>query len=111
MTRLQGAVPLLRCSFAVFRVTTMIARTYPRTDIPELTDSQIKDILRNLDMQFNSTMVRAGGYGKRIQIHTRDSERSSVNQFSEGIYTGVVTVTLWAVGLYFSFLSDTHPGL
>ncbi|PBK90512.1 hypothetical protein ARMGADRAFT_1111877 [Armillaria gallica] len=28
-----------------------------------------------------------------------------------GIYTGVVAVTLWAVGLYFSFLSDAHPSL
>ncbi|SJL13997.1 uncharacterized protein ARMOST_17449 [Armillaria ostoyae] len=54
----------------------MIARTYPGTDIPELTDSQIKDIFRNLDMQFNEVMIRAGGHG---------------------IYTGVVAVTLWAV--------------
>ncbi len=44
----------------------MIARTYPGTDIPELTDSQIKDIFHNLDMQFNDAMVCAGGHGKRI---------------------------------------------
>ncbi|KAK0196246.1 hypothetical protein F5146DRAFT_997706 [Armillaria mellea] len=43
----------------------MIARTYPGTDIPELTDSQIKDIFRNLDMQFNAMMVLAGGYASR----------------------------------------------
>ncbi|PBK90544.1 hypothetical protein ARMGADRAFT_1166888, partial [Armillaria gallica] len=54
----------------------MIARTYPGADIPELADSQIKDIFRNLDMQFNNAMIRAGGYG---------------------IYTGVVAVTLRAV--------------
>ncbi len=49
----------------------MIARTYPGADIPELTDSQIKDIFRNLDMQFNNAMIRAGGYGKGILIYTR----------------------------------------
>ncbi len=55
----------------------MIARTYPGTDIPDLTDSQIKDIFRNLDMQFNSTMIRAGGHGKRIQIHTREVQSTN----------------------------------
>ncbi|PBK90498.1 hypothetical protein ARMGADRAFT_1032505 [Armillaria gallica] len=43
----------------------MIARTYPGTDIPDLTDSQIKDILRNLDMQFNDAMIHAGGHASR----------------------------------------------
>ncbi len=44
----------------------MIARTYAGTDIPELTDSQIKDIFRNLDVQFNGAMILAGGHGKGI---------------------------------------------
>ncbi|PBK90542.1 hypothetical protein ARMGADRAFT_1082798 [Armillaria gallica] len=65
-----------------------MARTYPGTDIPELTDSQIKDIFRNLDMQFNDAMVRAGGHG---------------------IYTGVVAVTLWAVVSRNKFQSPGRP--
>ncbi len=55
----------------------MIARTYPGTDIPDLTDSQIKDILRNLDMQFNKAMIRAGGHGKGIQIHAREVQSTN----------------------------------
>ncbi len=55
----------------------MIARTYSGTDIPELTDSQIKDIFRNLDMQLNSTMVLAGGHGKKIKIHTREDQSTN----------------------------------
>ncbi|PBK62444.1 hypothetical protein ARMSODRAFT_980714 [Armillaria solidipes] len=43
----------------------MIARTYPGTDIPELTDNQIKDIFRHLDVQFNEAMIRAGGHASR----------------------------------------------
>ncbi|KAK0221139.1 hypothetical protein EDD85DRAFT_861997 [Armillaria nabsnona] len=66
----------------------MIARTYPGTDIPELTDAQIKDIFRNLDMLFHSTMIRAGGHG---------------------IYTGVVAVTLWAVASRNDFRSRGSP--
>ncbi|KAK0433286.1 hypothetical protein EV421DRAFT_1910275 [Armillaria borealis] len=66
----------------------MIARTYPGTDIPELTGSQIKDIFCNLDMQFNSTMIRAGAHG---------------------IYTGVVAVTLWAVASRNSIQSPGRP--
>ncbi|KAK0221104.1 hypothetical protein EDD85DRAFT_861925 [Armillaria nabsnona] len=66
----------------------MIARTYPDTDIPELTDSQIKDILHNLDIQFNEAMISAGGHG---------------------IYTGVVAVTLWAVASRNNFQSPRRP--
>ncbi|PBK62476.1 hypothetical protein ARMSODRAFT_1089189 [Armillaria solidipes] len=51
----------------------MTARTHPT---PGLTDSQIKDIFVDLDMQFNRVMFTALLYG---------------------IYTGVVTVTLWAI--------------
>ncbi|SJL13987.1 uncharacterized protein ARMOST_17439 [Armillaria ostoyae] len=54
----------------------MTARTYPRTDTPDLTDSQIKDIFFNLDTEFNDVKLAA---------------------FLYGIYTGVVAVTLWAV--------------
>ncbi|SJL13991.1 uncharacterized protein ARMOST_17443 [Armillaria ostoyae] len=66
----------------------MIARTYPVTDIPELTDSQIKDIFLNLDMQFNQAMLSAGAHG---------------------IYTGVVAVTLWAVASRNSIQSPGRP--
>ncbi|KAK0433265.1 hypothetical protein EV421DRAFT_2023596 [Armillaria borealis] len=48
----------------------MIARTYPVTDIPELTDSQIEDIFRNLDMQFNQTMLSAGAHASRNSIQS-----------------------------------------
>ncbi|KAK0488214.1 hypothetical protein EDD18DRAFT_645706 [Armillaria luteobubalina] len=54
----------------------MATGTYPNTAIPELTDSQIKDIFENLDMGVNNTILCALLYG---------------------IYTGVVAVTLWAV--------------
>ncbi|KAK0466528.1 hypothetical protein IW261DRAFT_1426872 [Armillaria novae-zelandiae] len=54
----------------------MTTRTYPATAIPELTDSQIKDIVANLDMSLNNTILGALLYG---------------------IYTGVVAITLWAV--------------
>ncbi|KAK0479423.1 hypothetical protein EDD18DRAFT_1440791 [Armillaria luteobubalina] len=55
----------------------MAAGTYPDTAIPELTDSQIKDIVTNLDAGLNDAILSALLYG---------------------IYTGVVAVTLWAVG-------------
>ncbi|PBK90494.1 hypothetical protein ARMGADRAFT_1032501 [Armillaria gallica] len=57
----------------------MTARMHPT---PDLTDSQIKDLFVALDTQFNNTMLTASLYG---------------NQCFEGIYTGVVAVTLWAV--------------
>ncbi|KAK0209551.1 hypothetical protein IW262DRAFT_1468809 [Armillaria fumosa] len=66
----------------------MITRTYLGTDIPPLTDSQIEDIFRNLDMQFNDAMIRAGGYG---------------------LYTGVVAVTLWAVASRNNFQNPGRP--
>ncbi|KAK0467473.1 hypothetical protein IW261DRAFT_1613002, partial [Armillaria novae-zelandiae] len=66
----------------------MIARTYLGTDIPALTDSQIEDIFRNLDMQFNNVMIGAVGYG---------------------IYTGVLAVTLWAVASRNRFRSPGRP--
>ncbi|KAK0221110.1 hypothetical protein EDD85DRAFT_941538 [Armillaria nabsnona] len=56
----------------------MIAAAYVGTATPVLTDSQINDIFIRLDTQFNQVMIHA---------------------FTHGIYTGVVTVTLWAVGL------------
>ncbi|KAK0479421.1 hypothetical protein EDD18DRAFT_1440787 [Armillaria luteobubalina] len=54
----------------------MAAGTYPDTAMPELTDSQIKDIVTNLDTGLNNTIFNALLYG---------------------IYTGVVAVTLLAV--------------
>ncbi|PBK90390.1 hypothetical protein ARMGADRAFT_1082671 [Armillaria gallica] len=54
----------------------MIARIYLGTAVPELTDSQIKDIFVNRDTYSNRVMLAALLYG---------------------IYTGVVAVTLWAV--------------
>ncbi|PBK90545.1 hypothetical protein ARMGADRAFT_1082801 [Armillaria gallica] len=53
----------------------MIARMYRKAAVPELTDSQIKEVFFKLDTCFNDI---------------------SVTVF-EGIYTGVVAVTLWAV--------------
>ncbi len=55
----------------------MITRTYPGIDIPDLTDSQIRDFLRNLDMQFNCVMIRAGGHGKRIQLYEREVQSTN----------------------------------
>ncbi|KAK0209512.1 hypothetical protein IW262DRAFT_1528873 [Armillaria fumosa] len=49
---------------------------HPPIAIPELTDSQIKDIMANLDMGLNNAIFSALLYGT---------------------YTGVVAVTLWAV--------------
>ncbi|KAK0468874.1 hypothetical protein IW261DRAFT_1517300 [Armillaria novae-zelandiae] len=55
----------------------MTAGTYPATvTIPELTDSQIKDIVTNMDIGVNTIILDA---------------------FLYGIYTGVVAVTLCAV--------------
>ncbi|PBK90496.1 hypothetical protein ARMGADRAFT_1032503 [Armillaria gallica] len=44
----------------------MIARTYPGADIPELTDSHIKDIL---DAKFNEAMICAGGHAFTMDGH------------------------------------------
>ncbi|KAG7441020.1 uncharacterized protein BT62DRAFT_923603 [Guyanagaster necrorhizus] len=41
------------------RVTVIIAKTYDGTAIPELTDSQIKDPLLGLDLQFNRVIISA----------------------------------------------------
>ncbi|KAK0209505.1 hypothetical protein IW262DRAFT_1417164 [Armillaria fumosa] len=54
----------------------MATGTYPATSMPELTNSQIKDILASMDNTLNHAIVSASLYG---------------------IYTGVVAVTLWAV--------------
>ncbi|PBK90425.1 hypothetical protein ARMGADRAFT_1166857 [Armillaria gallica] len=54
----------------------MAAGTYPAILIPEPTDSQIKDMFVNMDVEINDTIFCALLYG---------------------IYTGVVAVTLWAV--------------
>ncbi|KAK0196271.1 hypothetical protein F5146DRAFT_1133765 [Armillaria mellea] len=54
----------------------MAVGTNPGIAIPELTDSQIKDLMANLDGTLNGTIFYA-------LLH--------------GIYTGVVAVTLWAV--------------
>ncbi|KAK0488144.1 hypothetical protein EDD18DRAFT_644796 [Armillaria luteobubalina] len=51
-------------------------KTHSRTSAPELTDSQIKDIFVNRDIQLNRVILAALLYG---------------------IYTGIVAVTLWAV--------------
>ncbi len=40
--------------------------------VPELTDSQIKEIYVNLDIQFNNTMLTALLYGKKFLIHMTD---------------------------------------
>ncbi|KAK0221144.1 hypothetical protein EDD85DRAFT_796541 [Armillaria nabsnona] len=48
----------------------MIARTYPGTDIPELTDSQIKDIFHDLDMQFNEVVLQAVTHASRNNIQS-----------------------------------------
>ncbi|SJL17127.1 uncharacterized protein ARMOST_20669 [Armillaria ostoyae] len=71
----------------------MTAGTYPGTAIPELTDSQIKDIFEGLDANLNDAMLTAFLYGQQIYCHTTYFS----NQCFEGIYTGVVAVTLWAV--------------
>ncbi|KAK0468873.1 hypothetical protein IW261DRAFT_1597938 [Armillaria novae-zelandiae] len=60
----------------IVRVTIMATGTYPATVIPELTDSQIQDILEYLDKILNDAIITALLYG---------------------IYTGVVAITLWAV--------------
>ncbi len=44
----------------------MIASIYLGTAVPELTDSQIKDILVNLDTSSNRVMLAALLYGKQI---------------------------------------------
>ncbi|PBK62452.1 hypothetical protein ARMSODRAFT_980721 [Armillaria solidipes] len=43
----------------------MTARTYPRTDTPDLTDSQIEDIFFNLDTEFNDVKLAAFLYASR----------------------------------------------
>ncbi|KAK0196272.1 hypothetical protein F5146DRAFT_1176589 [Armillaria mellea] len=53
-----------------------MAAGYSGIPIPELTDSEINDILADLDLDVNDTILNALLYG---------------------IYTGVVAVTLWAV--------------
>ncbi|KAK0493429.1 hypothetical protein EDD18DRAFT_1108207 [Armillaria luteobubalina] len=56
----------------------MATETYPAAAIPELTDSQIKNIFADLDNILNRAILSALLYG---------------------IYTGIVAVTLWAVVL------------
>ncbi len=90
----QDAVLLFR------GVPNMTARTYPGIAVPELTDSQIKDIFAGLDANLNDVMLTAFLYGQQIYCHTVYFS----NQCFEGIYTGVVAVTLWAVGLCSSLL-------
>ncbi|PBK62478.1 hypothetical protein ARMSODRAFT_1061454 [Armillaria solidipes] len=60
----------------------MTGRQHLGTPTPELTDSEIKEIYVALDTEFNGVVLTASLY---------------VSQFFEGIYTGVVAVTLWAV--------------
>ncbi|PBK93694.1 hypothetical protein ARMGADRAFT_1012512 [Armillaria gallica] len=60
----------------------MTAAPYPGTAIPELTEDQIKSIFLELDYQLHSLML---------------------NALTRGIYTGVVAVTLWAIGLCLLF--------
>ncbi len=57
-------------------------------------------MLGGIDMEFNQVMINALMDGMRIKIYTR----VQWTNLSEGIYTGVVVVALWATGLFFSLL-------
>ncbi|KAK0212116.1 hypothetical protein DFS33DRAFT_4290 [Desarmillaria ectypa] len=54
----------------------MFSRLNTETAIPELTESQVKNIFQNLDIQLNSTILSA-------LLH--------------GFYTGVIVITLWTI--------------
>ncbi len=73
----------------------------------EPTDTEIEDIFVGLDTQFNEVMINALTHGERIQ--TRMVAQGTLGNFRqltffEGIYTGVVAVTLRTIGLSSSLL-------
>ncbi len=49
----------------------MIARTYSTRTISELTDSQINDILVDLDILLNEMIIKALTHGMVIRIYTK----------------------------------------
>ncbi|KAK0221181.1 hypothetical protein EDD85DRAFT_862147 [Armillaria nabsnona] len=73
----------------------MISRTYIQTGtaIAEITDSQVKDMLGGVDEGFNQAMINALTHGIGNQICTK----VQATNLSEGMYTGVVVVALWAI--------------
>ncbi len=50
----------------------MIAATYPGTVVPNLSDSQIKDIFLNLDSVFNRVMLHASLHGEKGSNSSRE---------------------------------------
>ncbi len=64
----------------------------------EPTDTEIEDILVGLDTQFNEVMINVLTHGERIQTRMGGQGTLGNWPFFEGIYTGVIAVTLRTIG-------------
>ncbi len=62
----------------------MAAGTYPAIVIPELTDSQIKDMFVNMDMAINNAISCALLYGKRIYCYAMNFSNQCLKGYTPG---------------------------
>lgn len=77
----------------------MMVKTYSKTTILESYNNETRIVFRALDMSFNQMMVQGLTHGEKSCY----SFSRRYDATFPGLYTGIVIITLWTVGLAYIY--------